>query len=206
MARRKLANNINEKILDECMRLAMHHGLAVVSTRDIARDLGISEPVIFTHFKTKRGLINATYARAFSSFDGIIILEGVDKSIPEEAAYQAVEPQILESLKHKKELSFINQYAASLQYYDYAFVQKVQAHYRSVLVSLFKSFWPHEERLDFDLLANQYIEDLIAALYHIAMGDYPNTERTRRMLQNLILYGVKGAIRLDLENSGAPRP
>jgi AcrR family transcriptional regulator len=205
MARRKLVANINDKILDECMRLAMHDGLAVVSTRDIARYLSISEPVIFTHFKTKMGLINATYARAFSAFDGTIILQGIDKNLPEEEAYRAVEPQILQSLKHKKELSFINQYAASLQYYDYDFVQQVQAHYRTVIIDLFKSFWPHAEGLDFDLLANQYIEDLIAALYHVAMGDYPNTERTRRMLQNLILYGIKGSIRLDLENEGPAR-
>ena len=64
MGRRKLVPNINEKIMIEVMKMTMKVGTGLVSTKEIAKKLEISEPVIFTHFKTKADLMNATFVKA----------------------------------------------------------------------------------------------------------------------------------------------
>jgi AcrR family transcriptional regulator len=64
MGRRKLVPNINEKIMIEVMKMTMKVGTGLVSTKEIAKKLEISEPVIFTHFKTKADLMNATFLLA----------------------------------------------------------------------------------------------------------------------------------------------
>lgn len=62
--RRALPPDIDERIFDQVMLSATKHGLGSVSTKEIAASLGISEPVIFAHFKSKHGLIEATFKAA----------------------------------------------------------------------------------------------------------------------------------------------
>lgn len=56
MARRTL-HDIENKILDCAIRLGATKGIENISTQEIAKCLGISEPTIFVHFKTKKNLI-----------------------------------------------------------------------------------------------------------------------------------------------------
>ena len=47
------------KILDAALRLFSEHGFAAVSTSRIATEAGVSEALIFRHFKNKQGLLDA---------------------------------------------------------------------------------------------------------------------------------------------------
>lgn len=48
-----------EKILKTALRLFANEGYAAISTNRIAREAGVSEGLIFRHFKNKEGLLNA---------------------------------------------------------------------------------------------------------------------------------------------------
>jgi AcrR family transcriptional regulator len=55
------------RIIDVALTLFAQKGFAGTSTREIAEAAGISEPLIFQHFKTKDGLIRAALAALFHS-------------------------------------------------------------------------------------------------------------------------------------------
>ena len=61
---RKILHNVDGKIMDEVIRETFKYGIAMISTKDVARRLHISEPVIFSHFKTKQNLIDQTFVAA----------------------------------------------------------------------------------------------------------------------------------------------
>lgn len=67
MARRTL-KDIEDKILNETVRMGANRGLENISTLELAKLCGISEPTIFVHFKTKRNLI----VQAGRRLDGVI--------------------------------------------------------------------------------------------------------------------------------------
>lgn len=67
MAFRKL-DNIDEKIIQATIRIAGKHEANHFSTKQVADELGISEYVIYAHFKTKDNLLNACDARIASEF------------------------------------------------------------------------------------------------------------------------------------------
>ncbi|MEM6542898.1 MAG: helix-turn-helix domain-containing protein, partial [Bacteroidota bacterium] len=48
-----------EKILNAALELFAHEGYNVVSTSKIAQKAGVSEGLIFRHFESKQGLLNA---------------------------------------------------------------------------------------------------------------------------------------------------
>jgi AcrR family transcriptional regulator len=65
---RRAIKNLEEKILQEVIRLTNKKGLESLLTREVANNLKISEPTIFSHFKTKYNLlINASLNRIASS-------------------------------------------------------------------------------------------------------------------------------------------
>ncbi|MEM1337031.1 MAG: helix-turn-helix domain-containing protein [Bacteroidota bacterium] len=54
-----------EKILNAALELFAHEGYNVVSTSKIAQKAGVSEGLIFRHFESKQGLLNAILQQAF---------------------------------------------------------------------------------------------------------------------------------------------
>jgi DNA-binding transcriptional regulator YhcF (GntR family) len=54
MGRRKLVANIDDKIMVEVMKMTMKVGTGLVSTKEIAKKLGISNPSFSPILKPKR--------------------------------------------------------------------------------------------------------------------------------------------------------
>ena len=55
-----------EQILDEAMRLFLEHGVQNVSTRDIARAVGIRQPSLYAHFNSRDDIAIKLSERAFA--------------------------------------------------------------------------------------------------------------------------------------------
>ena len=55
--------NKKEKILQIGLQLFAEHGFDAVSTARIAEEAGVSEGLIFKHFKTKAGLLESIYSQ-----------------------------------------------------------------------------------------------------------------------------------------------
>lgn len=56
--------NRREEILAAALRLFSEHGVQAVSTRQIAAEVGISQPSLYAHFATRNDLIGEVCARA----------------------------------------------------------------------------------------------------------------------------------------------
>lgn len=54
-----------EEILAAALRLFSEHGVEAVTTRQIAAEVGISQPSLYAHFATKQDLLGEVCARAF---------------------------------------------------------------------------------------------------------------------------------------------
>ncbi len=59
------AEDRREQILDEAMRLFLEHGVQNVSTRDIARAVGIRQPSLYAHFNSRDDIAIKLSERAF---------------------------------------------------------------------------------------------------------------------------------------------
>jgi AcrR family transcriptional regulator len=195
MARRLLSPHIDDKILDEVLRDAYKHGLTNVSTKDISVKLGISEPVIFGHFKDKKGLMAASYEHAFKPFADVASLplevfsHGVNAE-NKEAVYTAYLPY----LKFKKEFSFLLQYSVSPSYGDPQVVSSVQAPLRETVVAMLKKENAVPENYDLEHMASIFISHVLILSNNLANGTYAKNPDNLARLINSIAGGLKGAL------------
>jgi AcrR family transcriptional regulator len=73
-----------DKILKSALELFANEGVNATSTNKIAINAGVSEGLIFKHFKNKKGLLNAIMERAEEKAAALfinILLENVAKSV-----------------------------------------------------------------------------------------------------------------------------
>ena len=71
--------NKKEKILSSALELFANYGYNGVSTNKIAKEAGVSEGLIFRHFKNKEGLLNdilqLAFEKAANIYEHIIVEE-----------------------------------------------------------------------------------------------------------------------------------
>jgi AcrR family transcriptional regulator len=189
--------NIKSLILAEVIRLSGKEGFAMFSTRDLAANLGISEPVIFTNFKTKEELIDAAFVQAWEPFDHLLD-SLVDIAAPDFhfLDWAIMKPGNSIIMAHPNELAFLKQYFSSPVYFDFAYISKVQSHFLSCGVAILKkthaSLPPHPEEVFF--LAE---ERMVTSFYQMAWRSYLDRPRSRRMGCFLFSYGLLGSIVQD---------
>lgn len=77
MARRNL-RNLDERILRKTISYGASDGISNISTKRIAKDLHITEPTIYVHFKTKENLLLSAYSKAVEDIYDIDSLKKAD--------------------------------------------------------------------------------------------------------------------------------
>lgn len=196
MSRRLLPKDFDEEVLQCCLDESYRYGLERISTKRIAALLGVSEPVIFLHFKDKKNLLNQAFLRAWQPFDDFekipvfVSLLGVD-----EAHQQEVFGQVKKALRFKKEFIFLAQYDASINYYDFDLVYKTLAKRRARVMAAFEATAKVSPTLRLDLVSCFYMSNFIAMMSHLGKGDYAlNPDNVARLLNGL-LYGMKGYLK-----------
>jgi AcrR family transcriptional regulator len=140
MSRRILSSHVDEDIMDEVMKMTMKVGTGLVSTKEIAKHLGFSEPVIFAHFRTKQELMDKTFEYCWKPFAGDTFFD-VGPGLPDNREFDFYKPYILKSLSYKKQLVYAQHYLAS-SYCNEKVVEKTWAPTRKFFVSVFKKFEP----------------------------------------------------------------
>lgn len=140
MSRRVLSETVDQEIMDEVMKMTMKVGTGLVSTKEIAKKLGFSEPVIYAHFKTKQDLMDATFVYCWKPFAEGHFFD-VGPSLPADRPFEYYKPYILESLSYKKQLVYASHYLAS-SYCDNKIVERTWAPTKKSFVDVFKAFDP----------------------------------------------------------------
>jgi len=195
MGRRRLDEKIDEKIMAEVMKQTVKMGTGLVSTKEIAKRLGISEPVIFTHFKTKADLMNATFVFAWKPFLRDPILEVV-KEHGRDTRFEYYKAAMEETLTWKKETVYIHHYLAS-SYFNAAVVNKTTASYLKSLTGILQDFNGTIPENDFTLIARSYVEERIDLAKIFVTGDFSINDDNLRIAFNLLTGGLQSAIQED---------
>lgn len=181
MGRRKLVPDIDDKIMSEVMKMTMKVGTGLVSTKVIAKKLGISEPVIFTHFKTKADLMNATFVKACQplkkdKITAIVLAKG------KSATFEDYRPALLWALSFKKETVYIHHYLAS-SYYDNVIALKALTPFLSEVRKLMTIFGAtaigNEEEFNFVIFT--YFHNRIDILNSFIQGRFEANEDLLKM-------------------------
>jgi AcrR family transcriptional regulator len=137
-----------EKILQAAYRCFSHRGFMGATTREIARQAGVSEVTLFRHFKSKRELFEEVLNR-FS------VLPDIEKIAPERGSAREVALEILKSLKEKR--CFIKILLSEVSLYP----KEVRKIYERFL-----------ERLDFLIARILGCEREVARAFHSALFGY----------------------------------
>jgi AcrR family transcriptional regulator len=95
-ARRMSAPERRESILDAAARLFAELPAEAVSMSDIVRGAGVSRPVVYDHFNTKRDLLIALIERHHEAVIGSLAALAADGRVRDEADYRLVLAGIFE--------------------------------------------------------------------------------------------------------------
>lgn len=190
---RKSIPNADKKILEEVIRETYRYGVAMISTKKVAKHLHISEPVIFAHFKTKQHLIDQCFAYAWNKIPGGDFFPSAEmKSNDPSVALRYLE-QAKEVLAYPKELVFCDAYYHSSYFHpDYAY--QVMAVTIDELIPIFASYQTGRSVEQRRLMVVRYLENMVADLAQIARGIVPNSEENLHVAIGSLLFGTYGLL------------
>jgi AcrR family transcriptional regulator len=186
---RKPICNVEKKIMEEVLRADFKYGIYSLSTKEIASHLKISEPVIFSHFKTKQNLLDRSFEYALAKIN-------LASAIPEPGS--VIVPDAEErfltffqfALQEPKALVYANNYAHS-PYYHPEFAYAVEKGVVDGAVDfLNKSNGADEE--DNRHTALGFLSLIVAGLSRFASGGKAISEKELRLFTRGLLYGMVG--------------
>lgn len=197
VGRRKLVANIDDKIMIEVMKMTMKVGTGLVSTKEMAKKLHISEPVIFAHFKTKTDLMDATFVKACTP----LLKDQIVKVCLEKgntATYEDYKPALLWALSFKKETVFIHHYLAS-SYYNDKIVHKALGPFFEQAAKALQALIPGHSLKpgQCDFLCIAYFHTRINILNLFVQGRFPITDEYLRLMDSYLAGGTFAALGLD---------
>lgn len=187
MARRTLVN-IEGKILDAVVNKGAKYGVDNVSTIQIAKKCGITEPTIFVHFKTKTNLLYQAYLY-------------VEKKLDDEFFFnqeiQTEEPDVykvwMQMFDFFQKNQTVTKYFDSYRHYsfynpddDSDYDEKhMEVFYK--LIDRKKSF----SKAEMLILMIHIIDSTVNYAVKMAEGKIPSDDATKKFIFDLIIGGIK---------------
>lgn len=165
----------------------------MISTKDVARRLHISEPVIFSHFKTKQNLIDQTFLYAWTKMPERVIFPLPDVDIRDPKVYEIYMTRFNEVLSCPKELVYLDAYYHS-SYYRKDFAANATSGMLNRLVPVFALYQTGRSEEQRRLMVGRYIENTITDLAQFARGTVPKTDENFRIAIGTILFGTYGLL------------
>lgn len=204
MGRRKI-ENLEPKILAGVLRMNAKEGIANISTRKLAKKLGISEPVLFSHFMSKQGLLDAAFEYAWGKIYGDF---GVSRSLLEKdfaqgfAIYRAHTDSLLS--KSKDPILFAFDYLTS-SFRAKEFSDLVMKDAKDALKGFFLGEDPQLTPYDLDLIVNQNIHLSLIYLVEILRGNILRSERSDAIYYTLRRNGYLALLKANLSPFASPK-
>ena len=176
--------NIEHKILNAVLKMEAKEGLSGVSTRDIAKKLAISEPVIFARFGSKKGLLEAAFAYAWEQ-----IYEdfGIPRSLlaqNEEEGLKIYQERTSSLLKKKLPVLYVFDCLVAPSS-DLAFTETTMANSYGLIKTYFRSLKPELDDANALVIARQLVFLSLTYLEDILRGKLARNEATDRIYYTL---------------------
>jgi AcrR family transcriptional regulator len=92
--------NRREQILNQSLRLFIEHGIQNVSTRKIAQAVGISQPSLYAHFKSRDEIAIELSERAFAQLSDRMTNAAEVQGTPYERLYRMGQEYVAFGLEH----------------------------------------------------------------------------------------------------------
>lgn len=186
---RKPICNVEKKIMNEVLREDFKYGIYSLSTKAIAARLNISEPVIFSHFKTKQNLLDRTFEHAFLQINVASLIPAPDSIIAYDSEQRFV-AFFKEMLQEPECLVYADNYFHSA-YYHPEFADAVQKGLIDSAVSFLKA---HNRRAEEE---NRYfvlgfLGMMVSGLARFVSNNVSLSEKELRLFSEALLNGMKG--------------
>jgi len=192
---RRVLKNIDERILNEVLKENFKYGISCISTKRIASHLGISEPVIFTHFGTKDGLMTAAFKYAWNLFPHLVAFPKTLAPEDDRQAFAEYKQKVLIALDKPLPISYIEDFLCSRNA-DYKIVKSVTESYRTDIVNCFRNINPALTEEMLQVTAERFIESSVATIYHMVMGQHPHDEKTLMLYYTCRIYGIVAVLEM----------
>jgi AcrR family transcriptional regulator len=193
MGRRSIAN-IEKKILEEVLRENFKYGITSISTKDLARRLHISEPVIFAHFQTKQHLIDSAFEYAWKKVPVRAIFPSVGENIDDPSVFKTYLSRFHEILSEPKALVYGENYFHS-SYYNADLDKQVEAPLVDKILATVNGYPTSRDEEHQRLLVMRYLANLISVLSQFASGAIPQSDDNFRLAYGMVLFGAYGLVR-----------
>lgn len=190
MARRTL-RNIDDKIIKKVVKIGSVDGIDSISTIEISKSLGISEPTIFVHFQTKKQLLEEAFLFVTKK-----IFEGFSNrnvEVPENASFEIMWEKINSFLdlchEFTTEIMFFYNYRHSKYYCEEKFLNDTSL-YRQMIMTTFKDLLKSTAAEHQDLLISFCFDTVFSYLIQVFNGLLKDDEPTRKALFKYITTGL----------------
>jgi Transcriptional regulator len=184
MGRRKIVN-LEQKIFVAVLRMNAKEGFSNISTKSMAKKLHVSEPVFFSHFLTKQGLLNATFDYAWKQ---IFPNFGIPTSLMESdfdkgfKIYQTKNDVIL--AKWPNEILFVHDFL-NASHGDIAHADQTMKETMDMLKGFFAAADPQLSPYDLDILARHTLKLSLGYLVEIIRGNLVRSQRSDALYYTL---------------------
>jgi AcrR family transcriptional regulator len=197
MTQRKSTILLDEGMMKEVMRQTMKVGTGLVSTKEVAKRVGLSESALFVHFKTKADLMDKTFVYAWKSITEDHFFDVGEKLLANQP-FDYYKDSILSSLAFKKELAYCQHYLAST-YCHRDLVEQTWEPTMQLFLAVFKNFASDIPEEDCRFLARMCVGMRINIACLFILENYPLNEANLKNAFTLIDEGLVQAV-------GAYRP
>lgn len=190
---RKSIHNVDFKIMDEVIKETTKYGIACISTKELARRIHISEPVIFAHFGTKQNLMDRTFEYAWKQIPERAIFPKASDQVNDPEVYNLYIARFQELLKYPKVLIFGDAYYHSY-FYNKVFADRVMSGLVNQLVPIFASYQTGRDEETRRMMVTRYLENVTSDMAQIARGVVPDTPENIRIAFGTLLFGSYGLL------------
>jgi AcrR family transcriptional regulator len=194
MARRQL-KNLDERILKKVIQEGAENGIEGVSTKRIASELGITEPTIYVHFKTKNNLLLSAFEKDDCFFYSNLkkFHFHSDEEAFDHAFTECVSDLIERAFAYREEVMYSFYYRHS----SYFETSEHQAHYFAIFhettIALFREEGKSADVELENAIARLTLETIDIFMYQVAKGTIGINHATARLLGELLLHGFRGS-------------
>ncbi len=172
--------NRREQILNQSLRLFIEHGIQNVSTRKIAQAVGISQPSLYAHFKSRDEIAIELSERAFAQLSDRMTNAAELKGTPYERLYRMGQEYVAFGLEHSAayRVAFMLE-RASLAPEGHEVIHKTGMHGFEILHDLFKEIRGCDDEDTAALAQSAWasMHGLVALL--LARAEFPWVERDK---------------------------